>query len=232
MWCLFPSASLPHPTDISWIVCFSVSMLYIAWKRGLPRKFAHFVQFCLIKECSFNLLCVLDLPNSQFELAASQLKSIVTRYQPTNTSPFNISPALWLRCQRIPLAPRHRHSQRCIQWKWVLQKPAGPPANGTGQREAEVSRRLSGNFWLVKGLGSVVLPWSRNRKESWTWTNLNICGDGGHRPVCRSIILNHIFSMQNYKKWWLNKWQRRQKRMKRKKKTNKWMITTFSACPF
>ena len=36
-------------------------MLYVAWKRGLPQKFAHFVLFRLIKKRSFNLLCVLDL---------------------------------------------------------------------------------------------------------------------------------------------------------------------------
>ena len=35
-------------------------MLYIAWKRGFPRKFG-FVLFRLIKKRSFNLLCVLDL---------------------------------------------------------------------------------------------------------------------------------------------------------------------------
>ena len=31
---------------ISWIVCFSVFMLYMAWKRGLPWKFAWIVLFC------------------------------------------------------------------------------------------------------------------------------------------------------------------------------------------
>ena len=37
-------------------------MLYVAWKRGLPLKFAQFVLFRPIKKCSccFNLLCVLD----------------------------------------------------------------------------------------------------------------------------------------------------------------------------
>ena len=34
-------------------------MLYVAWKRGLPRKFARFFLFRLIKKRSFNLLCVL-----------------------------------------------------------------------------------------------------------------------------------------------------------------------------
>ena len=37
---------------------FSVVLLYITWKRGLPWKFAHFVLFHLIKKRSFNLLCV------------------------------------------------------------------------------------------------------------------------------------------------------------------------------
>ena len=36
-------------------------MFYLAWKRGLPWKFACFVLFCPIKKLSFNLLCVLDL---------------------------------------------------------------------------------------------------------------------------------------------------------------------------
>ena len=40
---------------------FSVVLLYVAWKRGLPRKFARFVLFRLINKRSFNLLCVLDL---------------------------------------------------------------------------------------------------------------------------------------------------------------------------
>ena len=36
-------------------------MLYIAGKRGLPRRFARFVLFRQTKKRSFNLLCVLDL---------------------------------------------------------------------------------------------------------------------------------------------------------------------------
>ena len=36
-------------------------MLYVAWKRGLPRNFARFVLFRPIKKRSFKLLCVLDL---------------------------------------------------------------------------------------------------------------------------------------------------------------------------
>ena len=46
---------------VSWIVCFSVFTLYVAWKRGLPQKYAHFVLFRLIKKRSFNLLCISDL---------------------------------------------------------------------------------------------------------------------------------------------------------------------------
>ena len=47
---------------ISWInCCFSVFMLYVAWKRGLPWKFACFVLFRPIKKRSFHLMCVLDL---------------------------------------------------------------------------------------------------------------------------------------------------------------------------
>ena len=40
-------------------------MLYVAWKRGLPRKFARFVLFSPVKKRSFNLLCVLNLNNSR-----------------------------------------------------------------------------------------------------------------------------------------------------------------------
>ena len=36
-------------------------MLYVAWKGGLPRKFARLVLFCSFRKCSCNLLCVLDL---------------------------------------------------------------------------------------------------------------------------------------------------------------------------
>ena len=40
-------------------------MLYVAWKRGFPRKFARIVLFRPIKKRSFNLLCVLDLWSSR-----------------------------------------------------------------------------------------------------------------------------------------------------------------------
>ena len=57
----FPSASLPAS---NWyklselIVCFSVFMLYVAWKRGLLRKCARFVPFCSIEKPSFkSLVC-------------------------------------------------------------------------------------------------------------------------------------------------------------------------------
>ena len=45
--------------------CFSIFMLYIAWKRGLPQKFASFVLFHPIKKRSFNLLCVLELSSER-----------------------------------------------------------------------------------------------------------------------------------------------------------------------
>ena len=59
--------SFCQPPTYNWqkkvelIVCFSVLLLYLAWKRGLPRKCAHFVLFHPIKKRSFNLSCVLDL---------------------------------------------------------------------------------------------------------------------------------------------------------------------------
>ena len=50
--------------EISWINCFfffsSVFMLYLAWKRGLPRKCARFVPFRPIKKRSFHLSYVLN----------------------------------------------------------------------------------------------------------------------------------------------------------------------------
>ena len=39
-------------------------MSYVAWKRGLPRKFARLVLFRLIKKRSFNLLCILNILRS------------------------------------------------------------------------------------------------------------------------------------------------------------------------
>ena len=62
--CPFPFCQPPTPNwhKIIWIhFCFSVFILYIAWKRGLPLKCARFVLFRPIKKRSFNLLCVLDL---------------------------------------------------------------------------------------------------------------------------------------------------------------------------
>ena len=48
--------------QVELIVCFPVFWwLYIAWKRGLPKKIACFVLFHPIKKLSLNLLCVLDL---------------------------------------------------------------------------------------------------------------------------------------------------------------------------
>ena len=55
---------------ISWFNCF---LLYIAWKRGIARKFAHFVLFRLIKKRSFNLLCVLDLFSEHWQSTLFQI---------------------------------------------------------------------------------------------------------------------------------------------------------------
>ena len=59
--------------ETSWINCFSVFMLYAAWKRGLPRKIARFVQFRPDKKRSFNLLCVLDLFSERWQSALFQI---------------------------------------------------------------------------------------------------------------------------------------------------------------
>ena len=61
---LFLPPASEHLTDtrqVELIVCFfflSVFMLYVAWKRRLPRKFARFLLFRPIKKRSYNLLCV------------------------------------------------------------------------------------------------------------------------------------------------------------------------------
>ena len=54
-----PLGSHIQLTQVELIVCFSMFMLCIAWKRGLPQKFACFALFHPIKKRSFHLLCVL-----------------------------------------------------------------------------------------------------------------------------------------------------------------------------
>ena len=56
-----------HLTDKDKLVWLFSVVLYVAWKRGLPRKFARFVLFRLIKKSSFNLLCVLDLFSERWQ---------------------------------------------------------------------------------------------------------------------------------------------------------------------
>ena len=46
---------------------FYVFMLYVAWKRGLPRKLARFVLFRPVKKRSCNFLCVLDLFSERWQ---------------------------------------------------------------------------------------------------------------------------------------------------------------------
>ena len=53
------SEHLTDTREVALIVFFF--MLYVAWKRGLPRKFARFFLFRPIKKRSFNLVCDLDL---------------------------------------------------------------------------------------------------------------------------------------------------------------------------
>ena len=50
----------PLLTQAKWINClfFSVFMLYVAWKRGLPWKCSHFVLFCPIKKAFSLISCV------------------------------------------------------------------------------------------------------------------------------------------------------------------------------
>ena len=59
---------------ISWINClFSLFMLYVAWKRWLPRKCVRFVLFCPLKKRSLNFLCVLDLFSERWQLTLFQI---------------------------------------------------------------------------------------------------------------------------------------------------------------
>ena len=48
-------------TRLKLCVCFSVFVLCIAWKRGLPQKCAHFALFRPMIKRNFNLLCVFVL---------------------------------------------------------------------------------------------------------------------------------------------------------------------------
>ena len=68
----------------NWINClfFYVWLWYIAWKRGPPQKFAHFVLFCPIKKHSFNRLCILDVfgvfRNRHYLAVSIQIKSVAS----------------------------------------------------------------------------------------------------------------------------------------------------------
>ena len=59
-------------TQVELNVCFSVFLLYEAWKRGLPWKCARFVLFCPIKKRPFNLLRALDLYINQSQLSCER----------------------------------------------------------------------------------------------------------------------------------------------------------------
>ena len=59
-------------------ILFSVVLLYVAWKRGFPRKFARFVPFRLIKKRSFNLVCFGTI-EPQFSVAKNTMQISVTR---------------------------------------------------------------------------------------------------------------------------------------------------------
>ena len=90
-------------------------LLYEAWKRGLPRKFARFVPFCLIKKYSFNLLCVLNLFFFFSQNAGSELcfrfvfpvNSVCrTNFVPRNMA--NNSPHWPCNFSRVDLYPRQK----------------------------------------------------------------------------------------------------------------------------
>ena len=69
---LLPPASW-HLTDKDKLVSLFSVLLYVAWKRGLPKKIARFVLFRLIKKHSFNLLCVLDLFSERWQSTLFQI---------------------------------------------------------------------------------------------------------------------------------------------------------------
>ena len=69
---------------ISWINClFFFFMLYVAWKRGPPLKFARFVLFRPIIKRSFNLLCVLDLFSEGWQSTLCHIFLFWNRFEST-----------------------------------------------------------------------------------------------------------------------------------------------------
>ena len=80
-----PPTSYWH--KVSWINClwFCFFMLYIAWKRGLSWKFAHFVLFDPIKKHSFNLLCVWDLFPERWQSTLFQILLFVILHSQEKT---------------------------------------------------------------------------------------------------------------------------------------------------
>ena len=61
--------------------------LYVAWKRGLPKKIASFVLFHQINKHSLNLLCILKLARveSTFFLLLKPFSSYVHVHEPLTT---------------------------------------------------------------------------------------------------------------------------------------------------
>ena len=127
--CPFSSARLAHPTDtreVELTVCFSIFMLYVAWKRGLPRKFARFILIRPIKRRSFNLLCVLHLflknAGSQvcFRLIryTSQFDRLLSGRYGQNNFQLGLSTSL-----NLILVRRCKAERETTTSNWVLRPP-------------------------------------------------------------------------------------------------------------
>ena len=108
------------------IHCFSVFLLYVAWKRGLPRKFARFVLFRPVKKRSFNPLRVLDLTTAPTNNALD-LSGICSRL--LNVMCINYSTCVIFSqpsshtVDRLPYFRKGCHNVPWQQWRGGLRNP-------------------------------------------------------------------------------------------------------------
>ena len=159
-------------------------MLYVAWKRELPRKFARFVPFRTIKKRSVNLLCVLDLSNE-----CDFFWSVVG---------FSV---LWL-CLDWLVNPASRilnvyWPTTCVRCPFFLSWPlrlAGRKlqqlATSQGQHPAPSSHQLSCQFWPER---SRVLQTCLIQTASPLWCVDSLVSDGSC-PTLVSIVCRRKYS--------------------------------------
>ena len=113
-------------------------LLYVAWKRGLPPKCAHFVLFRPIKKHSFNLLCALDLFSEHWQSTLFQIifkqkfplrQSADTKKKTTTKNMHLISTSWWTPPNMCFVQDNQgyhkelqyivqRHNQLCMQSQW------------------------------------------------------------------------------------------------------------------